>query len=69
VEQGSRQVDIQTLYATPDWQSARDILQRYDIRYVYVGNLERQGPLQEEKFRLHLSVVFEQGNVTIYEAP
>jgi len=68
-EQGSRQGDVQTLYATADWQVAQEIISRYDIRYIYVGGLERGEPLQEEKFQSHLRVAFRQGNVTIYEAP
>jgi len=68
-EQGSRQGDIETLYATPDWGTASDIIARYNIRYVFVGNLERGLPLQEEKFQSHMRLAFQQGNVAIYEAP
>ncbi len=67
--QGAREADIKTLYATPDWQTARDILEQYHIRYVYVGDLERSAPLQEEKFGRYLQVAFQSGNVTIYEVP
>jgi uncharacterized membrane protein len=68
-EQGSRQSDIETLYATGDWQTASDIIAQYNIRYVFVGNLERGKPLQEEKFRSHMRLAFQQGNVAIYESP
>jgi YYY domain-containing protein len=68
-EQGSRQGDIETLYATGDWTLAETIISRYDIRYIFVGNLERGEPLQEEKFQGHLRVAFQQGTVTIYEVP
>jgi YYY domain-containing protein len=68
-EQGSRQGDIETLYATADWQTTRDIIARYNIRYVFVGNLERGQPLREEKFQSHMRLAFQQGNVAIYEAP
>ena len=67
--QGSRQGDLETLYATADWTLASDILSRYGIRYVYVGGLERAAPLQEEKFQSHLKVAFQQGQVTIYVVP
>jgi YYY domain-containing protein len=67
--QGSRQGDIETLYATPDWNTAKDIIARYNIRYVFVGSLERGKPLQEEKFRRNMQVAFQQGNVVIYETP
>jgi uncharacterized membrane protein len=68
-EQGSRQGDIESLYATSDWNRAREIIARYNIRYVFVGNLERGKPLQEDKFQRNMRLVFQQGNVTIYEAP
>jgi uncharacterized membrane protein len=68
--QGSRQGDIQTLYTTPDWSIAQEILNRYNIRYVYVGPLERSTyPVNEEKFNLFLKLVYQQGNVAIYEVP
>ncbi len=68
-EQGSRQGDIETLYATPDWQTASDIIARYNIRYVFVGSLERGNPLQEEKFQRNMRLAFQQGQVAVYEAP
>ena len=68
-EQGSRQGDIETLYATADWNAAREIIARYNIRYVFVGNLERGKPLREEKFQRNMRVAFQQGNVVIYEMP
>jgi YYY domain-containing protein len=68
-EQGTRQGDIETLYVTGDWQLAREIIARYNIRYVFVGNLERGQPLQEQKFQSNMRLAFQQGNVAIYEAP
>jgi Uncharacterized membrane protein len=68
--QDSRQNDIQTLYTTSDWTAAQEIINRYNIRYVYVGPLERSTyPVNEEKFNLFLKPVYQQGNVTIYEVP
>jgi len=68
--QGSRQQDIETLYSTSDWSTAQEIINRYDIRYVYVGNLERTTyHINEDKFNRFLKLVFQQGNVAIYEAP
>ncbi len=68
--QGSRAQDIQTLYVTNDWATAQDIINRYNIRYVYVGNLERSTyHVNEEKFNRFLKPVFQQGSVTIYEVP
>ncbi len=68
--QGSRQTDIETLYSTRDWFTAQEIINRYDIRYIFVGNLERSTyQINEEKFNRFLKLVFQQGNVTIYEVP
>ena len=68
--QGSREQDIEVLYSTPDSATMHDILKRYNIRYVYVGNLERSTyRLSEEKFKLFLKPAFQQGNVVIYEVP
>ena len=67
--QGTREKDIETLYATSDWQAAQEIISRYNIRYIFVGGLERGKSLQEEKFQQHLQLAFRQGNVAIYEVP
>ena len=66
--QGSRKQDIETLYTTNDWVTTQDIINRYDIRYIYVGNLERTiYRVNEEKFNRFLKPIFQQGSVTIYE--
>jgi uncharacterized membrane protein len=68
--QGTRQDDIALLYRTSNWVTARDILNKYKIRYVYIGDLEHSTyPVQEAKFQQNLIRVFQQGNVTIYEVP
>ena len=68
--QGTRTEDIQTLYVTNDWQTTQDIIDRYDIRYIYVGNLERSTyRVNEEKFNSFLKPVFQQGSVSVYAVP
>jgi YYY domain-containing protein len=68
--QGTRREDITRLYATTRWEEALQILEQYDVRYVYVGTLERISiGLNEEKFISYLRPVFQQGNVVIYEVP
>jgi YYY domain-containing protein len=68
--QGSRKDDIQTLYTTSDWVTAQEIIDRYQIRYIVVGNLERTTyQVNEEKFSRFLKPIFQQGNLTIYEVP
>jgi uncharacterized membrane protein len=76
-EIGSRQNDLQRLYCSRDWGEAQQILDLYQIRYVYIGQLERTtyqpegtactSGLIENKFRRFLKPVYQQGQVTIYE--
>ncbi len=64
---GSRQSDIITLYETNSWEAAREIIDRYDIRYIYVGGLEWQTyRVNVDKFQGNLAKVFENETVTIY---
>ncbi len=68
--QGSRQEDIKALYETADWEQARLILEKYDVRYVVVSALERTSyAVQEEKLAVHLNAVFRQGEAHVYEVP
>ena len=74
---GSRQDDLETLYCTRDWEQAKGILDLYNIRYVFIGPLERSTyvpnsgtcalGLTENKFDRYLTPVFQQGPVIIYE--
>lgn len=69
-EMGSRYNDIQLLYETKDWIEASTILKSYNIRYVYVGNLERSAyRVNSEKFDQMLNTIYQNGDVTIYEVP
>ncbi len=68
-----RRAAINNFYTTRDISEARDFLDEFDVRYVYVGELERGAypPSGIEKFatepELNLHPVFSQGPVTIYE--
>jgi uncharacterized membrane protein len=67
-EMGSRQSDIETIYRSGRWEEVKQLLEKYSIRYVFVGPLERSTYLvNEAKFDTYLEVVFRQGDVTIYE--
>lgn len=67
-EIGTRQNDIARLYSTGDWQEASAIIEKYGIVYVFVGSLEKTTyEVNEEKFNRHLTPVFQQGSVTIYQ--
>ncbi|MEA3326855.1 MAG: DUF2298 domain-containing protein [Chloroflexota bacterium] len=69
-EVGSRESDIRVLYETHNWLTALEIIQRYDIRYIYIGSLEMSTyafiPL---KFEQHLQAGFEKGDIRIYIVP
>jgi uncharacterized membrane protein len=69
-EKGTRDEDIKTLYSTHDWVKAQAILNQYGIRYVYIGQQERQSyGVYDDKFAKNLSQIFSQGQVTIYVVP
>jgi YYY domain-containing protein len=68
--QGSRSDDIIKLYTTTRWEEAQSIIDQYNIRYIYVGTLEYSSmAVREDKFRIHLKPIFQQGSVVIYEVP
>jgi uncharacterized membrane protein len=67
-EIGSRQEDVAVLYETTDWENAKEVIGMYNIRYIYLGNLERTTyDVQEDKFEQHLAPVFDRGTVRIYQ--
>jgi uncharacterized membrane protein len=69
-EMGTRAQDIDRLYSTGSWTEAAQILSYYNIRYIYLGALERTTYLvNDAKFNRFLQPVFQQGQVTIYEVP
>lgn len=69
-EVGNREPDMRTLYETPDWRTALEIIKRYDIRYIFIGNLERSTyAVSQDKFSFNLEAGFDQGNVQIYVVP
>ncbi len=69
-EVGSREADIRTLYETASWETALDIIQRYDIRYIYIGSLETNiYAVNPVKFEQTLQVGFEQNGVLVYVVP
>jgi hypothetical protein len=68
--QGTRMEDMRTLYEAQDWETTRMILERYDIRYVVVGNLERVTYIvNEAKFSGFLREIFRSGSLVIYQVP
>jgi uncharacterized membrane protein len=64
-----RIADVQTMYNTTDLQTAKQLLNKYHVVYVYVGTLEYQKypNLDEQKFNQLGHVVFQHGNTKIYK--
>ena len=61
---------MRRLYETNSWDEARSILQKYNIRYVYIGTLERSTyRVNEAKFQQNLQAAFQSGGVVIYTVP
>ncbi|MHB0987323.1 MAG: DUF2298 domain-containing protein [Bellilinea sp.] len=69
-EIGSRRGDLELLYTTNSWDEASAVIERYNIRYIYIGPVERTTyRVNEAKFQGNLEIVFQNAAVTIYEVP
>jgi YYY domain-containing protein len=76
---GTRKADIERLYCIPSWPEAQQVIDLYDIRYIFIGGKERleyvpggsncTAGLSEDKFARNLPIAFQQGSVVIYEIP
>jgi uncharacterized membrane protein len=64
-----REDDVRMLYSTRNWDKALAIIDLYDIRYVYVGSLEREQfpEYSLAKFEDYMRPMYRNGDVTIYE--
>lgn len=67
-EPAIREADLAALMTTADEDTARQILDRYDVSYVYIGPLERQRYPESglAKFGTMFPAVYEAQGVTIY---
>lgn len=66
-EPGKRSADVQTIYETEKSQTASQLLKKYDVKYVFVGSLERQKyKVLEDKFSEFGKIIFQSGNTRIY---
>ena len=64
-----REGDIKTLYETPSWNQASEILARYNVRYLVIGELERRTyQVNEQKF-INLPEIFRSGDTVVYLVP
>lgn len=66
-----RQNDVELIYSTLDANQARELLEKYNVSYIYVGHLEQQSYSAESlaKFARIAQPVFAEGSVTIYAVP
>jgi uncharacterized membrane protein len=65
-----RREDVWLLYLTPSAKRAREILDKYDVAYVYLGDLERLAypKLKEEKFwEIAKAVVYDRNGVRVFK--
>lgn len=63
-----RNSDIQTMYETSSVQIFKNLAQKYSVKYIFVGQLERvkYTNLNEEKFAKAGKIVFQKGLTKIY---
>ena len=67
-EPGKRATDVETLYTSANPKTTRSLLEKYAIKYVVVGNLEKQKyPKLNDKFANFGTVVFSSNNTKIYK--
>jgi uncharacterized membrane protein len=71
VVQRQRLSDITLIYSTTVEETARTLLQKYDVRFILVGNRERkQYPAAGlAKFDRMFPIVFQHGDTKIYRVP
>ena len=67
-EPAIREPAVSDIYSAPNLQNIADLLDRYDVRYIVVGGLERDtyGISGMDKFAENLNTAFESNGVTIY---
>ena len=62
--------DILTLYSAGDWQTAQAILDKYEVKYLVIGEVERSTyPVTENLFAENLVIAFQNPSVTIFLIP
>ena len=67
-EMGSRNDDIQRIYETHSWDTAKELLEQYDVRYVFIGSAEKSAyNIQDRKFERNLEKVYDSGKCVIYQ--
>ncbi len=64
-----RITDVQTMYESTDLNQVKQLLEKYHVEYVFVGDLERQKypTMTESIFKQLGKIVFKDGNTRIYK--
>lgn len=67
-EPAIREPIVRTIYGASNWVETEELLNEYDVSYVYFGPMERNtyDPRAAEKFEQNMDVVYENSTVTIY---
>lgn len=70
-EPGKRGPVVEQIYKEVKPDAVRPLLEQYDVDFVYVGRLEREKykltPPMVEKFRAFMDLVYEEGDVRIFQ--
>jgi len=68
-EPGKRSSEVQTIYEASDVNQTKQLLKKYRVKYLLIGEMERQKypNINEEKLKKLGKKVFESGKTTIYE--
>lgn len=61
--------DVSSLYEGTAVQATKDLLKKYNVEYVVVGDLEREkySNLDEKKFRSLGKIIYQSGNTRLYK--
>jgi len=63
-----RVLDVKLIYETMSRESAKNLIEKYDISYIYIGYMEGEKySVAEDKFKELGKVVFESGGTKIYK--
>ncbi len=67
-EAGKRTEEVSQIYQSPDLEVTKTLINRYQVRYIFLGDLEKQTypDLQEEKLDKLAEVAYSSGETKIY---
>jgi len=64
-----RQNHVKEIYQTQDINLTKNLISKYNVKYIYVGDRERKkyGESGLKKFDLFLEIIFQEGEIIIYK--